>query len=108
MVAAPCAMVVTRIGAVEAPAATVIDAGTVATAGLLLESAIVAPPDAAAAVSVTVPCTVAPATTLVALNVMAETVGIVVGAVDEFEPHAFPAAVPTSTPARLAKPGPHS
>jgi hypothetical protein len=62
---------------------------TVATAGLLLDSEILAPPVGAAAVRVTVPCTLFPAATLVALNVTPDTVRVVVvGPVGEGElPH---------------------
>jgi hypothetical protein len=57
-----------------APAGTVALAGTVATL-LLLDSATANPPDAAAAVSVTVPCTVFPPVPVVGLRVIAESAG---------------------------------
>jgi hypothetical protein len=60
---------------------------TVATAGLLLDSDILAPPVGAAAVRVTVPCTLLPAATLVALNETPDTAtALVVGPVGEGEP----------------------
>jgi len=55
-----------------APPAIVTLAGTLATAALLLESVTLAPPEGAALVSVTVPCTALPPTALVGLSVNAE------------------------------------
>jgi hypothetical protein len=70
------ALVVTVNVWLVAPAATVTLAGTRAAAVLLLESATIAPPAGAAALSVTVPvedCT--PPTTLVGFSVSDERVG---------------------------------
>jgi hypothetical protein len=64
------AAVVTLNIALAEPAATVTLAGTVAIGVLLLESVTVAPPVGAAAVSVAVPCTAFPPTTVVGLSVM--------------------------------------
>jgi hypothetical protein len=61
--------------ALLAPAATVALAGTVATL-LLLDSAIANPPDGAAAVSVTVPCTALPPVTLCGLTEIADSAGV--------------------------------
>ena len=101
IVAEPGATAVTTIDADDAPAATASDGTTVATAVLLLASAIVRPPVGAAADSVIVPWSVVPATALVALKVMDDTVGPVVGVVDEFELQAL-TAIPTSATAQLA------
>jgi hypothetical protein len=60
MVAAPADMAVTVNAALDAPAWTVTGVCTVATAVLLLESKILAPPADAAVVRLTVPCTVVP------------------------------------------------
>jgi hypothetical protein len=57
------------------PAATATLAGTVAAAGLLLDSDTTVPPDGAALVSVTVPCELLPPVTLAGLNDSAESVG---------------------------------
>ena len=64
---------------VVAPAATVTDAGTVATAALLLDSETMEPPAGAAAPTVTVPWTVAPATTLVVPSDTPDTATVVTG-----------------------------
>ena len=56
------------------PAATVTLAGTVATLVLLLDSVTTAPPEGAAAVSVTVPCELSPPFTLVGFRVSDESV----------------------------------
>lgn len=68
MAAVPGATAETVNDVLDDPAATVTDAGTVATAALLLVSVTVAPPAAAAALSVTVPCSLPPAARLGALN----------------------------------------
>ena len=67
--------VLTVNGALRAPAATVALAGTVATLRLLLDSVTSAPPAGAVLVSVAVPCTVLPPTTLAALSAIAESAG---------------------------------
>src|SRR3984893_2938538 len=67
-----------RVKAAEVAAAatvTLLGAGMVATAGLLLESATVAPPAGAGPLSVTVPVEFLPPLTLVGFNVSAVTVG---------------------------------
>jgi len=69
------------------PAATVTDPGTVATAVLLLVSATVAPPVGAAALSVTVPCSLPPAARLGALNETADMPVVVVDGDVEEPPH---------------------
>ena len=86
MAAVPGANAVMVNVALDAPAATVSVAGTEATATLLLTSERLEPPAGAAAESVTVPCPVPPATTLVALSETADTAVVTVGAVDE-PPH---------------------
>lgn len=67
--------------ALEAPDVTLTLAGTVATDGLLLESAMFIALDAGP-LNVTVPCTVVPATALVLFN---DTATLEVGAVGEFD-----------------------
>ncbi|MEY2401577.1 MAG: hypothetical protein QOJ08_1688 [Ilumatobacteraceae bacterium] len=62
------------------PAATVIDAGTVAVLGALLESVTTSPPLGAALVRVAVPWETLPPTTLVGLRVIADSVGAEGGA----------------------------
>ena len=68
------------------PAGTVKVGGTVATAALLLAKVRFAPPAGAAALSVTVPCPLVPAITLVAPSETADTALVVVGEVDD-PPH---------------------
>src|SRR5512132_43520 len=58
-----------------APAGTVTLCGTVAALVLLLESAITAPPEGAAALNVTVPCDELPPVTLVGFSVREERTG---------------------------------
>lgn len=71
--------VVTVKLALVAPAATVTDGGTVAAVVLLLLNETTKPPDGAAAVSVTVPVTGVPPTTVVWLSVNVERAASVVG-----------------------------
>jgi len=71
---APTALVLTVKVALVAPAATVTLEGTRATAVLLLERETCAPPDGAAALSVTVPVEELPPMTLVGLRLIAERV----------------------------------
>jgi hypothetical protein len=66
--------VVTVNVALAAPVATVTLAGTPATPVLLLESVTTAPPDGAAAVSVTVPCEALPPVTVAGLSERVESV----------------------------------
>jgi hypothetical protein len=70
--AVPAATAVTVKVALDAPARTVIGDDTVATAVLLLESETLAPPVAAADVSVIVPCIVVPVAMLDAFRVTAD------------------------------------
>lgn len=85
IVAVPTATPVTVNGALVAPAAIATVAGTVATAGLLLDNEMLTPPAGAAALIVTVPWPVAPAETLVADSATADTP--VVGEVELEPPH---------------------
>lgn len=71
----PTALVVIVNVALVAPAATVTLAGGVATAVLLLDSVTAAPPAGAGAVSVAVPCTGFPPTTLAGVSVMVDSDG---------------------------------
>ena len=82
----PGATAVTVNVALDEPAGIVRAVGTVATAVLLLVSERLAPPLGAAELSVTVPCPLLPAATLVALSVTPDTVPVVVADVDE-PPH---------------------
>src|SRR3954469_9025558 len=86
MLAVPGATAATVKFALDEPAAIVTDAGTVATAALLLASATVAPADGAAALSVTVPCSLPPAARV---GVLRETDEIAVELVGDVEdpPH---------------------
>jgi hypothetical protein len=68
-VAVPAAMAVMGNDTLEEPAGTIAVAGTVATAALLLDSAMLAPPEAAAVVRLTVPCPTPPTVTLDAVRV---------------------------------------
>jgi hypothetical protein len=68
MAAVPGATATSVKDVLDDPAATETDPGTVATAVLLLVSAMVAPAAGAAALSVTVPCSLLPAERLGALS----------------------------------------
>src|SRR5438067_12698140 len=68
--------------AVVAPAATVTDAGTVAALRLLLVNATTAPPDGAAALSVTVPVLFAPPVTVAGFNVIEASAGLTISALE--------------------------
>ena len=89
IVAVPAATAATVNVMVDAPAWTARGVCTVATAGLLLEIEILAPPIGAAAVRLTVPWTLPPAATLVAFSATADTASVVpVGVFGESElPH---------------------
>ena len=87
IVAVPPATAVTVNGALMEPCAIGSAGCTVATAGLLLARATVAPPGGAAAASVTVPCVVDPATTVDASSVtLAMVTPPVVGVAGEPQP----------------------
>lgn len=87
IVAVPAATAVIVNVALDEPAGIVTGVCTVATAGLLLDSPILAPPVDAAAVRLTVPCPLLPAATLVAFKATADTAAVVVvGAAGEPEP----------------------
>jgi hypothetical protein len=75
IVAVPAATPNTANVALEEPAGIMTDVGTVATAGLLLDSEILAPPVDAAAERVTVPCPLLPAAMLVLMATL-DTPGI--------------------------------
>ena len=62
--------------ALLAPDAILTLAGTVAAVGLLLERLTTAPPDGAAALSVTVPCDRLPPTTLAGATAREDSVGV--------------------------------
>jgi hypothetical protein len=88
IVVEPSATAVIEIAALVAPAPIVTGVCTVATAGLLLDNA-TETPVGAAAVRVTVPCTVLPAGTVVELNEIPARAVVTVGAVGvDDEPHA--------------------
>jgi len=89
IVAEPGATPLTVNPALDAPAGTVIGVCTVATAVLLLESATATPPDAAAAPSVTVPCTEPPVPTEAALSDTLAIAPFDEGPDGDFEPHAI-------------------
>lgn len=94
IVAEPADTPVTVIVALDAPAGTVTGVCTDATPGLLLDNETAIPPVGAAAPSVTVPCIVLPALTLVAFKAMRETVPVLLGAEGDPEPQP---AMPTLT-----------
>ena len=87
MVAVPAATAAITNVALEEPAWIVSAVGTVATAGLLLDSETLTPPVDAAAVRLTVPCPLPPTATLVVFNTTADTAGVMgVGPAGELEP----------------------
>ena len=75
MVAVPAFTAVTVNVALVEPAGTITGVWTLATAELLLDTAMLAPPAGAANVSVTVACPLLPAATVAALSVTADTLG---------------------------------
>ena len=86
--------------ALDDPDGTFSVDGTVATAALLLVSVTVAPAAGAAALSVTVPCPLAPAATLAGLSVTDDTAGPDVGDVVE-PPHCVVHRKPTTAATRV-------
>jgi hypothetical protein len=98
MVAVPAVTAPTVNVALEAPAWIVTDVCTVATVGLLLDSATLAPAVGAAAVRLTVPCPLLPAARSVAFSATLDTASVVVvGPVDESDPlHRIMATVATA------------
>jgi hypothetical protein len=88
IVAVPAERAVTANVALDEPAGTSTGVCTVATAGLLVDNAMLEPPAGAAAVRLTVPCPVPPAGTVAVLSVTPDTVGVPAdgAAVDE-PPH---------------------
>jgi hypothetical protein len=101
-VAVPAAIAVMLNDTLDEPTGMVAVVGTVATAGLLLDSAMLAPPASAAAVRVTVPCPTPPTMTLGALSVTPDTVDTAVaGAVGAVAapPHCAAAMAATRTAA---------
>jgi hypothetical protein len=87
IVAVPAATAATANVAVAAPAGTMTGVCTVATAGLLLDSEMLTPPVDAAAMRLTVPCTLPPTATLVPFSAIPDTAGLViVGMVGELDP----------------------
>jgi hypothetical protein len=109
IVTVPGATAAICMAPVEARAGIVTAAGTVATAGLLLDRETLTPPIDAAAPRVIVPCTVAPATTLVAFKVTLDKVppdDEPVGVVSEVEPQAAlpnPATISTQHTANASR-----
>jgi hypothetical protein len=91
--------------ALVAPAATVTPAGTVATVGLLLESATTAPPAGAAVFRVTVPIRATPPATVVGLRLNEERVAGVGVTVSTAELES-PAVAPETSTLREASMGP--
>jgi hypothetical protein len=85
MTAVPIPTAVTVNAALDAPAETVIVVCTVATAGLLDVSVIVAADDVGAA-SVTVPCPLLLTAMVDTFSATADTAGVVVADVDDDEP----------------------
>jgi len=82
----PAATPATAKETLDEPASIVIGVCTVATAGSLLDSVMLLPVDAAA-VSLTVPCTLLPAATLVVFSVTPDTAGsALVGPLGDIEP----------------------
>jgi hypothetical protein len=98
-VAVPAATAVIVNVALDDPAGMVTEVWTVATAGLLLDSAMLAPPVDAAVVRLTVPCAVSPATTLAPLIVTADTAVVAVADVGDADP---PHCVAATAPAMMA------
>jgi hypothetical protein len=88
IVAVPAETPVTANVALDEPAGTNTGVGTIATAGLLVDNAMLEPPAGAAAVRLTVAWPVPPAGTVGALRVTLDTVRVPVeGAAGESEPH---------------------
>jgi hypothetical protein len=103
MVAVPVATATTLNVALDEPAGIMRGVCTVATAGALLVSEMLAPLVGAASVRLTVPCPLAPTATLVMLRATADTL-TVVGAVGE-EPHRATRLAASSSVANLAARG---
>lgn len=78
IVAVPAATAVIVNVALDAPARIMTGVGTVATAGLLLVSEMLAPPESAAAIKLTVPCPLAPATRLAVVKETPDTAELVI------------------------------
>jgi hypothetical protein len=102
IVAVPAATAAIVNVALEEPAGIMRGVCTVATAGLLLDSEILAPPVGAAAVRLTVPCPLVPAITLIGLSATPDTAGlVVVGMAGEPEPHRIIATAATTVVASV-------
>jgi hypothetical protein len=86
IVAVPAAIAETMNVALDAPAGTMTDDCTPATAGLLLDNETLAPPPDAAPVRLTVPGPLLPTAMLVAFNVTFDTAIVFVGPVGDAEP----------------------